>query len=107
MVTFPTEATLLELSDWQNFDIYEYMPPTDTLFQLVEIQLAHITHLLDGATVQEIFHLDPPTYFAEMQRALHRNELAPIIITQDTIIDGYHRLLVAIAEDAKVICAYV
>jgi hypothetical protein len=100
----PVRATLQELADWQGFDQYESMPPPSTIFGLVTVPLASLAHH-DGLTVQ-VFLDDPPGYYLAMRDAYRAGLLPPIVMTDEEIIDGYHRIVLALADTSPTIDAY-
>jgi hypothetical protein len=101
----PARATLAELAAWQRFDIYDSMPPPETVFRLVTIPLASLTHH-PGLTVQ-VFWDDPPGYYLAMRAAARARLLPPIVVTPAEIIDGYHRIVLALGGQQTTINAYL
>ena len=102
--TAPARATLQDLADQQGFDLYESMPPPQTVFRLGCIPLASLCHH-DGLTVQ-VFLDDPPGYYLAMRDAYRAGLLPPIVVTDSEIIDGYHRIVLALADKSPTIAAY-
>lgn len=102
--TAPAYATLQELADWLGFDLYESMPPPETVFWLGSVPLASLSHH-DGLTVQ-VFLDDPPGYYLAMRDAYRAGLLPPIVLTDGEIIDGYHRIVLALADKSPSIAAY-
>jgi hypothetical protein len=101
----PARATLAELAAWQGFDLYESMPPPETVFRLVTVPLASLTHH-SGLTVQ-VFWDDPPGYYLAMRAAARAGLLPPIVVTQTEILDGYHRIVLALGDHQATIDAYL
>lgn len=101
----PTRATLQELADWQGFNLYDSMPPPTTVFRRATIPLASLTYH-DGLTVQ-VFWDDPPGYYLAMRDAYRAGLLPPVVVTDEEIIDGYHRIVLALADQAATIDAYL
>jgi hypothetical protein len=101
----PVRATLAELAAWQGFDLYGTMPPPETVFRLVTVPLASLTHH-PGLTVQ-VFWDDPPGYYLAMRAAARAGLLPPIVVTEAEILDGYHRIVLALGDHQATIDAYL
>ncbi len=102
--TAPARATLQNLAAWQGFELYESMPPPGTVFRLGSIPLASLSHH-DGLTAQ-VFLDDPPGYYLAMRDAYRAGLLPPVVVTDSEIIDGYHRIVLALADGSPTIAAY-
>ncbi len=49
---------------------------------------------------------DPPGYYLAMRDAYRAGLLPPIVVTDSEIIDGYHRIVLALADKSPTIAAY-